>query len=298
MQVQQDQVGPVFARQVESQAALHGRHQLYVRPVHDDVLDQRDVRKIVLDVEHDALALLRLWRRGRRQVGNRCLGLRDRVLYQRQFHPECGAAVGIVFHADRAAHHFEQPLRQRQAQPGAFHAGLLGPQALEWRKQLAFTARLDARTGVAHLYAQPVAFHLLGRDGDRAGVAVVLDGVGDDVEENLFEPLLIGQHVTLPVARDLVADHNIAARCHGRQQVQRLLNGRADHHGFGRNRQASGFDARDLQNFVDQPEQMLPGLENLPDGLALIAIEGSHLQQLGEAQDGIQRGAQLVAHAR
>ncbi len=36
----------------------------------------------------------------------------------------------------------------------------------------------------------------------------------------------------------------------------------------------------------------------MPHGLALIAIQGSHLQQLGEAQDGIERGAQLVAHAR
>src|SRR5882762_423008 len=49
-------------------------------------------------------------------------------------------------------------------------------------------ARRDARTGVAHLYAQPVAFDLLGGDGDRTGIGVVFDGVSDHVEENLLEP--------------------------------------------------------------------------------------------------------------
>ena len=58
----------------------------------------------------------------------------------------------------------------------------------------------------------------------------------------------------------------------------------------------SGLDPGDLQDLVDQPQQVTPSLEDLPDALPLLAVQLVHLQQLAEPQDRVERGPQLMAH--
>ena len=68
---------------------------------------------------------------------------------------------------------------------------------------------------------------------------------------------------------------------------------------FRRKRQHPGFDHGEIEDFVDQLEQMPARLENLGDAFRLGGRRrrGGGLQQLGEAEDRIERAAQLMAHA-
>jgi hypothetical protein len=50
--------------------------------------------------------------------------------------------------------------------------------------------------------------------------------------------------------------------------------------------------------FVDEPEQVLGAGEDVAEAVALLVGELIQLQHLREAEDGVERCAQLVAHAR
>eukprot|EP01136_Pigoraptor_vietnamica_P038840 Opistho-1_new@108703 len=63
----------------------------------------------------------------------------------------------------------------------------------------------------------------------------------------------------------------------------------------------AGLDAGDVQHVVDQGQQMPARLQDGLDPAALLVgggQQGRVAQQLGEAEHGVQRRAQLVAHAR
>ncbi len=54
-------------------------------------------------------------------------------------------------------------------------------------------------------------------------------------------------------------------------------------HGLDVQRQAPGLDTGNVQHLVDQPQQVLPGPQDMPD-LGPLAGTGIHVQQLGEAR--------------
>src|SRR5438132_801203 len=54
----------------------------------------------------------------------------------------------------------------------------------------------------------------------------------------------------------------------------------------------------EVEDLVDQAEEVPPGLQDVLDALGLIIVEPVHLQELPEPQHGVERGPQLVAHAR
>src|SRR3954466_6972299 len=58
------------------------------------------------------------------------------------------------------------------------------------------------------------------------------------------------------------------------------------------------LDPRDVEDLVDEVQQVAAPREDLRDALAIARIGDRQLQQLAEAEDGIERRAQLVAHAR
>ena len=70
-------------------------------------------------------------------------------------------------------------------------------------------------------------------------------------------------------------------------------------HRFPRDRKLAGLDQREIENFVDQLQQIPPGLENLVDARLLRRCRqrGTGFQELAEAEDRVERGAKLVAHA-
>ncbi len=68
VEVEQDQVRPVLPGEVQAQAALHGGHQPDLGMVGQQVLDERQVGKVVLDVEDVVCAGERVHAGGRASV--------------------------------------------------------------------------------------------------------------------------------------------------------------------------------------------------------------------------------------
>ena len=66
MEVEQDELRSVLARELDAEAALHCGDQVHVVPVVEDVFDELDVGEVVLDVEDRVLF-----------AGSRSCGLRD-----------------------------------------------------------------------------------------------------------------------------------------------------------------------------------------------------------------------------
>ena len=64
------------------------------------------------------------------------------------------------------------------------------------------------------------------------------------------------------------------------------------HHQF----EVAGLDPGDVEYLVDQIEQMTTGPQDVVHRLGLLVGKLVHLQELGEAEDRIERRPQLVAH--
>ncbi len=90
-----------------------------------------------------------------------------------------------------------------------------------------------------------------------------------------------------------------------------VLRARRDHaHGFGQQRieielleiepDAAGLDLRHVENVVDDVEQILPAAADVAAIFAILVgaerAEHARLHDLGKADDGVERRAQLVAH--
>ena len=133
---------------------------------------------------------------------------------------------------------------------------------------------------------------------DRSVRLVVFDRVGKKVDENLLQPGPVG----IDKARDveLGKGHFDAALL-----PLRLDHGLAFEHDFGqrrrfpRQRQLAGLDLREIQDFVDQLQQIPSRVENLIDAGRLGGRwrRGIGIDELGEAEDRIERRAKLMAHA-
>ena len=80
------------------------------------------------------------------------------------------------------------------------------------------------------------------------------------------------------------------------------MSGLAQVDGLGIEREGAGFDLRDVQQRVDDAEQMLAAVMDDARVVApALLVEGPRQvagQHVGEADDGVQRRAQLVADHR
>ena len=218
-----------------------------------------------------------------------------------QFEPEHAARPDRALHADLASHQFHQPLAHHQADARAFLRCVpLLSETVERLKKLHQHVRRQARAGVLDADANafrgaPGAVHV---HDHRSVRLVVLDRVGKKVDENLLQPGPVGIHKARDV--ELGKGHLDAALL-----PLRLDHGLAFEHDFGqrrrfqRQRQLSGLDLREIQDFVDQLQQIPSRVENLIDARRLggRGRRGIGIDELGEAEDRIERRAQLMAHA-
>ena len=62
--------------------------------------------------------------------------------------------------------------------------------------------------------------------------------------------------------------------------------------------EAAPFDLRDVEHLVDQLQQVATRRDDVGHALVLAVAQVHDLQKLAETEDGVERGAQLVAHAR
>ena len=145
---------------------------------------------------------------------------------------------------------------------------------------------------------QPARRNALETNRHSALRPVVLHGVREEIEEDLREPLTIREHGLIAHRVRPNVEGNGALQCERLHEIDDALHDIFDRHWLGRQREPTRFDAGDVEHFVDEIEQMLAAVENLPHGLGLLATEVSQFENLSEAEHGVERRSQVVAHAR
>jgi hypothetical protein len=125
---------------------------------------------------------------------------------ERPLDPEAAPLADRTGHPEGSAHRLGQALGQRKAETSALRRGLLPAQPLEGHEQPLQGCRWDAGPGVADRDPQPLARDPLAPEADSAARTVVLDRVGQQVQQDLLE--------ALPVAEDMVVAGRLGAVQH------------------------------------------------------------------------------------
>ena len=114
---------------------------------------------------------------------------------------------------------------------------------------------------------------------------IVFHGVGKQIEHDLLEALAIDHDVR---AAPEGVDRDSAIGGHWPDNRERFADGFAQRHGLQREIEPAGFDARNVEHFVDQPQQVAAAAEDLLDVVGLLRITIVRLQKLAEAEDRIE----------
>ncbi len=301
VQVEQDHVGVQLARQRHAAGALARDVQAEVTGEPEYLLDQPDVGRVVLDVEHRDGGTQALGRGVLGpQSGNRRIdpvGAPRRELPgvgDRQLERHRGAHALLGGEHQLAAHRLDQTAGQRQAETGALDPTAGGVKPLEGGEELGDRILGDAVAGVGDLDPHRPVLDTPGADHDIAAAAVVLDGVGDQVQQYLDQALAVGLDVEADVDRPLPHAHGGRR---GRRADQRL--GLREHVGhldrLEGETQVAALDPREVEQIVDDRQQVPAGAEHLGERLALALLDQVAIEQLAEAEDRVQWRAQLVA---
>src|ERR1041385_4832224 len=244
--------------------------------------------------------------------------LPDRPL-DRQDEPEGAPLPEDRFDPDRAAVQLHELLAERQPEPGA----LLLPagRAVHLAEDLEHPPHVllpDADAAVAHRHPHRVAGDQPGalagplagerqrdrgperREADGAALGGELGGVGQEVEEDLAHPGVVGHHLERDVAH-LLGALLILGAAEAPGVDDRALDRLAQVETGEVHRHPAGLDLGQIEHAVDQPEEVLavPGdrLEKVPL-LGVDLADPGHQQQVRKADDGVERGAELVGHVR
>ena len=169
------------------------------------------------------------------------------------------------------------------------------PAALERLEDARLIGLGDANAGVAHLDLEGVPGAQRG-EPHRAARVRELHGVREQVEHYLLKLELVGEHhpepgLHLELERDTPARRALA---HHRERVfEQWFHGDAGEIEL----HPACLDFREVEDLVDQFEQVPPGVADVPHVLVLTLVQlakHSFEQHIGEADDGVQRGAQLM----
>ena len=208
------------------------------------------------------------------------------------------------FDLDAAVHHLHDVLRDGHAEAGAAVLALAAAVLLgEGVEDFGDEGRVhaDARVLDAEFHRGLLAEdrRALHRQGDLAGGVGKLDGVGEDVDQNLLELHVVADIIVVHLAHDaaFVAQPLVAAL--GHDHGVDLLQNRAEGEHLIAQHHPSGLDAAHVENVVDEPQQVLCALAGLGQvfprlGRERLILEGETVQ----ADDGVHGGADLMAHAR
>src|SRR6266850_2206065 len=208
------------------------------------------------------------------------------------------ALAGRALDPDPTAVQLDKALREREAEAGAL-TGSLAPDLPELLEDLRLIFRRDADARVLHIDAD-VAVLDAHSHVDATAIGRELHRIREEVVEDLFHLALVrldrrqvirSERVECyPVARRTLPDDRHTAVERRRQRERRDLE-----------LHTTGLDLREVQDVVDEREEMLARGEDVLLILTLLRVElsehsGEH--HVGEADDRVERRAQLVAHVR
>ncbi len=152
----------------------------------------------------------------------------------------------------------------------------------------------DADAGIADGEPYEIAFRR-DADADAAGVGE-LDGVPRQIVQHLPQPRGIAHQAQLDIGRDVAGDLDVLALRAGRQQLDGPLHERQQVERLVREFQPARFDAREIEDLLDDREQRLArGLDRADIG-GLLEIDARPEQQVGHAEHAVERRPDFVAH--
>jgi hypothetical protein len=201
---------------------------------------------------------------------------------------------------DAAVHQADQVMDDGQAEAAAAKAPAHAVIGLtERREDVAQCLVADTDAGVANVDVQMLlAIGPPGRAARDAHAALggELDGIVDQVGDDLAEPVLVAQY-EFGQRRVDVEPQVQALLAGGRGKGMRHL---ADHlaeiEGQPFELQAAGFDAREIENVVEQEEQGIGRTAQGGELAMLLGRQSAAGEQVGNADDAVHRGADFVAH--
>ena len=216
--------------------------------------------------------------------------------------PQCkhAALADLAGHADVASVQEGEPARKREAEAGTLLAPPgAGVDLMKLHEDLGLVGVGDADAGVGHGDLDR-ALQAARTDLHGAALSCELDGVGDQVQQHLLELARVGQHHAC--GRGLRADGEVLLRRQRLDERERLRDDRLHRHLLQPKLHLTGLDLRQVEDVVDQAKQVLAaGVDLGEEPLLSRAVELRFLRvehQLREADDGVQRSPQLVAHVR
>ncbi|MNH01334.1 hypothetical protein D3C79_605510 [compost metagenome] len=203
-------------------------------------------------------------------------------------------------HPDTPAHQLDQAFGDGQPQPGA--PVFAGDRAVGLAKGLEYPLALfgaHANAGIAHpemqLQLVTLIAEQLGTDHYLAALGE-LHGIVAKVDQDLPQPQRIphqrGRQVDGGVEQQLEALVLGTQAYHVGKIIQHILQMERDQLQI----HLAGFDLREVEDVVDDAEQVLRRAMHLLDVVALTTIQLCTQRQMAHTDDGVHRGADLVAH--
>ena len=203
---------------------------------------------------------------------------------------------------DLPAHGLEQAPGddEPEARP-AESARRRGVELLEGLEQVGHALGRDADARVAHL-----DLHLVAAVADALGACLdvhvatlgELHGVRQEVDHDLAQATGVAEQSHGGARGELERELDVVARGLARHEIDRALDARAQVERHVLEVEVPRLDLREVEDVVDDREQVLAARLHHPQVLGLLRLERRLEQQVGEADDGVERRADLVAHVR
>jgi hypothetical protein len=218
-----------------------------------------------------------------------------RARRQVQLDPEHAADADRAFHADGAAHQFDQPLVTTRPMPVPSSAPASWPSRLNgWNSCASCSGGSPRRCRDADAMRPGVwRTHV-----DRAARLVVLDRVGQQVDQDLLDPGPVGLDEAGVSKRGKVTPMPRFCACGSIMAWHSSMTSASDTGSSDSDSLPDSISARSRISLISssryQPALRIWSMLRFCEGVGG-GVPGFH--QLGEAEDRVERRAQLVAHA-
>ena len=221
--------------------------------------------------------------------------------WQRNGETEGRADAQRAVEVNLTAHQSDQPAGNRQAQTGAAKLARRRPVGLlKGVENPRLRIGRDTDPLVTHGEIQRQRIGRSGALADRQRHLALLgkfDGIAHQIEQDLLQAQRIAQQLTLGKLRcHLVAQTHARRTDFGDQQAIEIGDQFSDREWCFLEGHFLGVDLRQIENVIEQIEQVVGGVGNLVQLVALAGVDVAATEHVGHADNGVHRGTQFVAH--
>ncbi|HEY6895495.1 MAG TPA: hypothetical protein VI258_15075, partial [Rhodanobacteraceae bacterium] len=225
---------------------------------------------------------------------------RVNVFRETRGEPERGAFSNRAGHADPPAHHVDELFRDRQAEPRAAEFARRRTVGLHERiEEALLIAFLDADAGVVDEKPQLglIAIILLAHHRQihfaRFGE---LHRVADEIQQHLPQAHRIAREMAMHIGIDDRAELQSFRRRALGKDVGDAVDELVEIEIVVLNRQFAGFDLRQIENVIHEPQHRLGAASNGHRDVALLCVEPAAEKNVRHPDHAVHRRADLVAH--